>query len=210
MDIKPYKLQEPLAFPLSLYESMPIAEAVSPDGDSFVIVAGLDRHMAGQVKHYSLSEDDLELQENTSDRKRFGEGSYEEWYSKGRVPFALMHEKSDTLTAICWFGPKPLGAKSMKYLSEEERAHEKELGAEAGDWHTISYRSYNPFRGRGHMKGFVQFAIDTYLSAFPKAKLWAIFNSQNEGSISLAGKLGFKPVPEASEPDSHLRVMARE
>lgn len=210
MDIKPYKLQEPLKFPLSLYESMPIAEAISDDGDSFVIVAGLDRHMAGQVKHYSLSEDDLELQENTSDKKRFGEGSYEEWYSKGRVPFALIHENSDTLTAICWFGPKPLGAKSMKYLSDEERAHEKELGAEAGDWHTISYRSYNPFRGRGHMKGFVQFCINTYLKAFPKAKLWAIFNSQNEGSIALAGKFGFKPVPEASEPDSHLKVMARE
>jgi len=120
MEIKPYDLSDQLILPLALYESMPIADVVANDGDHFVVVVGLDRHMAGQVKHYSLSEDDLELQENTSDRKRFGEGSYEEWYAKGRVPFALMHEKSDTLTAICWFGPKPIGQKSMKYLSDEE------------------------------------------------------------------------------------------
>ena len=207
MEIKPYDLSDQLILPLALYESMPIADVVANDGDHFVVVVGLDRHMAGQVKHYSLSEDDLELQENTSDRKRFGEGSYEEWYAKGRVPFALMHEKSDTLTAICWFGPKPIGQKSMKYLSDEELKEEKNL--DAGDWHTISYRSYNPFRGKGHMKGFVQFAIDTYLKSFPQAKLWAIFNSQNEGSIALAAKLGFKPAPEASEPDSHLKVMTR-
>jgi RimJ/RimL family protein N-acetyltransferase len=56
----------------------------------------------------------------------------------------------------------------------------------------------------------MQFCIDTYLAAFPKAKLWAIFNSQNAASIALAGKLGFQSVPEASEPGSHLRVMTRE
>lgn len=209
MEIEPYSVNDALKLPLGLYESVPIAEAKSKDGDSFVVVAGLDRHMATQVKHYSLSENDPELQENTSDKQRFGEGSYEEWYAKGRVPFALIHEQSDTLTAICWFGPKPLGAKSMKYLSDEERAHEKELGAEAGDWHTISYRSYNPYRGKGHMRGFVQFCIDTYLKAYPKAKLWAIFNSHNDGSIALAGKLGFQAVAEGAESDSHLKVMAR-
>ncbi|MBX9765039.1 GNAT family N-acetyltransferase [Patescibacteria group bacterium] len=209
MDIKPYAIAKSLSLPLGLYESIPIADAVSKDGDSFMVVAGLDRHMAEQVKHYSLSEDDLELQENTSDKKRFGKGSYEDWYSKGRTPFALIHEKSESLTAICWFGPKPLGAKSMKYLSETEREAEKELAREAEDWHTISYRSYNPFRGKGHMRGFVQFCIDTYLKANPHVKLWAIFNSKNEGSIALAAKLGFSPRAEVSHPEEHLLTMVR-
>lgn len=208
MDIKPYALPEPLSFPLGLFESVPIADAVSRDNDSFVVVAGLDRHMADQVKHYSLDENDADLQENTSDKKRFGEGSYEEWYAKGRTPFALIHEKSESLTAICWFGPKPLGTKSMKYLSDEELAAAKSRDSE--NWHTISYRSYNPFRGKGHMRSFVQFAIDTYLKANPGVKLWAIFNAKNEGSIVLATKLGFSPRPEVSHPEAHLLTMVRE
>lgn len=208
MDVKPYKVATSLALPLGLYESVPIADAISRDNESFVVVSGLDRHMAEQVKHYSLDEDDADLQENTSDKKRFGEGSYEEWYAKGRSPFALIHEKSDTLTAICWFGPKPLGQKSMKYLSESEMEEEKKATAE--NWHTISYRSYNPFRGKGHMRGFVQFAIDTYTKAYPEAKLWAIFNAKNEGSIALAKKLGFVPRSDVSHPEDHLLTMVRE
>ncbi|MBY0539103.1 GNAT family N-acetyltransferase [Patescibacteria group bacterium] len=208
MDVYPYSFEGTLQFPLALFESVPIADAQSKSGERFVVVAGLDRHMAEQVKHYSLDENDADLQENTSDKKRFGEGSYEEWYSKGRTPFALIHEESDSVTAICWFGPKPLGQKSMKYLSDEEREAGKKIDAE--NWHTISYRSYNPFRGKGHMRGFVQFCIDTYLKAYPDAKLWAIFNSKNEGSIGLAQKLGFPPRPDASHPEEHLVTMVRE
>lgn len=208
MHITPYALSNTLSFPLSLYESTPIADAVSRDNDSFIVVAGLDRHMASQVKHYSLDESDADLQENTSDKKRFGEGSYEEWYAKGRTPFALIHEKTDSLTAICWFGPKPLGTKSMKYLTDKERDAEKNMDAE--NWHTISYRSYNPFRGKGHMRPFVQFCIDTYLRANPHVKLWAIFNARNEGSIALATKLGFSPRANALDPTGHLLTMVRE
>lgn len=208
MVIRPYTVKETLSTPVPLFESIPIADGEAKDGDRFTVVLGLDRHMAEQVKHYSLDENDADLQENTSDRKRFGEGSYEDWYKKGRVPFALIHEESDSVTAICWFGPKELGRKSMKYLSEAEL--KDEYTPMPGDWHTISYRSYNPFRGKGHMRGFVQFCIDTYLKANPSAKLWAIFNSKNEGSIILAQKLGFKPHDEVSHPDDHLVTMVRE
>jgi RimJ/RimL family protein N-acetyltransferase len=208
MTIQPYELKGHITYPLPLYESIPIADGESKDGERFTVVLGLDRHMAEQVKHYSLDENDADLQENTSDRKRFGEGSYEEWYKKGRVPFALIHEESDSVTAICWFGPKPLGMKSMKYLTDEER--QAEMNADAKNWHTISYRSYNPFRGKGHMRGFVTFCIDTYLKENKDAKLWAIFNSKNEGSIALAQKLGFKPREDVSHPEDHLVTMVRE
>jgi RimJ/RimL family protein N-acetyltransferase len=210
MEIHPYAVSDKLALPLGLYDSMPIADAVSKDGEHFVIVAGLDKHMASQLKHYSLSEDDAELSENTSDRKRFGEGSYEEWYAKDRTPFALVHGDSDSLIAVVWFGPKPLGAKSMKYLSDKERGEEKELAEKAGDWHTISYRSYNPYRGKGYMKSFVQFAIDTYLKSYPSAKLWAIFNLNNQASMGLAAKVGFKSRPDLERSEEHLAVMVRE
>lgn len=208
MEIQPYALDGKLKFPLELFESIPVADAQSKTGEKFTVVLGLDRHMAEQVKHYSLDENDADLQENTSDRKRFGEGSYEEWYRKGRVPFALIHEESDSVTAICWFGPKPLGQKSMKYLTEEERQAAK--GVSADNWHTISYRSYNPFRGKGHMRGFVQFCIDTYLKAHPNIKMWAIFNAKNNGSIALAQKLGFVSRDDVSHPEDHLVTMVRE
>ncbi len=205
MEIKPYILKAKLSFPPGLYESVPIADVVTNDGDHFVAIAGLDKYMATQLKHYSLSEDDLELQENTSDKKRFGEGSYEEWYAKGRTPFALVHKKSGSLAAIVWFGSKPLGRKSMKYFSAVELAEEKKLDAE--NWHTISYRSYNPFRGKGYMREFARFAIDTYLKVFPEAKLWAIFKTKNNASITLAEKLGFKLCSGISHPEENLAVM---
>jgi RimJ/RimL family protein N-acetyltransferase len=208
MKITPYAVDGKLKFPLPLYESMPIAEAVTENGDSFVIVAGLDKHMAEQVKRYSLDENDADLQENTSDKKRFGEGSYEEWYSKGRVPFALIHEPSEAVTAIAWFGPKPVGSKSLRYLTPEEAEAEKKLTSDI--WHTISYRCYNPFRGKGLMRDFVQFGIETYLSQYPDGKIWAIINVENPASMKLAEKLGFKPMPEASHPEEHLTVMVRE
>ncbi len=208
MDIKPYTLKTELQFPLALYESIPIAEAEA-NGEHFVVVAGLDRHMAEQVKHYSLDENDAELQENTSDRKRFGEGSYEEWYSKNRVPFALVHEETDSVTAICWFGPKPIGSKSLRYLSEVEAKGEVDLKEQADNWHTISYRAYNPFRGKGIMTGFAQFCIEQYQKVFPDARIWAIINMKNPSSSRLAEKLGFKKDDDASHPEENLVVMVR-
>lgn len=207
MDIKPYKLPHPLAFPLPLYESVPIAEATAKDGESFMIVAGLDKHMAEQVKQYSLNEHDPELIENTSDKKRFGEGSYEEWYSKQRTPFALIHSDTETVTAICWFGPKAFGRKSMKYLSAEEL--KDEFTPAEGEWHTISYRSYNPFRGKGLMRGFVDYVTKEYIKGFPNAKIWAIINTSNPASLILAEKLGYKTEEDASHPEEHLAVMVR-
>lgn len=207
MNVTPYQLPQPLKFPLPLYESVPIAEATGKDGELFMIVAGLDKHMAEQVKRYSLDESDSDLIENTSDKKRFGEGSYEEWYSKQRTPFALIHEKTETVTAICWFGPKEFGRKSMKYLSAEEL--KDEYAPAEGEWHTISYRSYNPFRGRGLMRGFVDYATKEYLKAFPNAKIWAIINTTNPASLKLAEKLGYKTAEDASHPEEHLTVMVR-
>jgi len=204
MDIKPYNIDPETTFPLPLYESIPLAE-VTANGDSFAIVAGLDKHMAEQVKQHSLDENDADLQEHTSDRKRFGEGSYEEWYSKKRTPFALIHEETDAVTAICWFGPKPLGRKSLRYLTDEEAKEEKNLSE--GTWHTISYRCYNPYRGKGLMNDFVRFCINTYTRKFPGVGIWAIINVDNPASKRLAEKLGFKMDPGSSHPDENLVVM---
>jgi hypothetical protein len=197
-----------LRLPLPLFATLPLGSAVSRDGGTFTVLAGLDQSLVSQLKKYSLDESDTELQENTSDRMRFGEGSYEEWYGRKRVPFALVNAKTGTLAAIAWFGPKPLAQPSMKYLSDEER--KKAEAEDSGMWHTISYRCYGPYRGKGLMRGFVQFAMDEYLKALPGAKLWAIINTKNQASDALAEKLGFKPLPEASHPEENLLVMVRE
>ena len=107
--------------PIPIYTSARIGSMRSRDGETFTMYAGLEIDQVAQLRAYSLDETDEEIQKNTSDRQRFGEGSYEKWYAKGRVPFALVHDATGTLAAITWFGPKPLGRKSLKHLSEEER-----------------------------------------------------------------------------------------
>lgn len=197
------------ALPLPLYNSVRIGEALSKDGDQFSIHAGLNREHAKRLKELSLDENDSDLQKNTSDRERFGEGSYEEWYAKSRTPFALVHTATNDLAGIAWFGPKPLGRKSLKHLTDEELALD-EKSLDAGNWHTISYRCYPNFRGKGLMKAFVGFSMDLYVRSIPDVRLWAGINTENTASDALALSLGFRPLEEISDRQANWLVMVKE
>lgn len=170
------------------------------------MVVGLSEDMVRQLRERSLDESDIEIQQNTSDHERFGTGRYEEWYAKGRTPFALVHAKTDALAAVAWFGPKPLGRKSLKHLSPEER-NEDETAMDAGDWHTIVYRSYQPFRGQGIMKEFVRAAMGIYRSVFPRARFWTGVHSDNPASVGLSRSLGLEIDEELSDPAHHYTLM---
>ena len=198
----------PQGVPVPLYESVRIGSAENR-GESFDIYMGIDRTMAEKIRELSLNLEDKDLQENTSDYKRFGTGSYEDWYSKSRVPFILVHKNTGALAALVWYGPKPLGRKSLKHLSAEELKNEYvvESAPPVGGWHTIVPRSYPPFRGTGIMKGFTQATLDAYLHYFPKAKIWAGINRNNPASIGLHEKLGFKI--DESISDDHGVVMVK-
>lgn len=180
----------PAALPLPLYRSVRIGTLETDADARFAFSLGLSEGEAAQLKTLSLA-DDPALRENTSDYERFGVGSYADWYAKGRSIFALTDEKDGALAAIVWYGPKPLGRKSLKHLSPEERAQENESVKDAGDWHTIVFRSYPPYRGTGIMTGFAAATIDIYRRYFPEARLWAGINGTNAGSIRLCEKLGF-------------------
>ena len=196
------------AKPMPLGESVELAEATSTGGAVFLLREGLDASLIQQLKNYSFNVSDAELQ-RTSDFERFGKGSYEEWYgSKERTMFALVQKNTGTLAAIAWFGPKPLGRKSMKHLSEDERAEDERL-MDADNWHTIVYRSYPPFRGTGIMKDFVRFCMDAYVRRHPDAKLWAGIYGANPASISLATGLGFT-AHESSGSDTEETIMVKE
>lgn len=206
MEIKPYT-SESLSFPLPLYNSVRIGEATGKDGVRFFIYAGLSKALASELKTLSLDLNDAALQDNTSDRERFGIGSYETWYMKNRTPFALVDAETGSLAAFAWFGPKALGIKSQKNLKNkkaETTAPNKE------NWHTVSYRCYPRFRGKGLMKGFVGFAMDIYMKKFPNIKIWAGIKTENMASDALASSLGFKPDEKASDPDTHWLVMVKE
>ncbi len=187
----------PRRVPVPLYEAIRIGTAENKN-DYFDIFLGLDKAMVEKLRARSLDTADTDLQENTSDFKRFGEGSYDDWYSKSRVPFALMHKNTGALAALVWLGPKPLGRKSIKRLSEEELKNEKTV--ESGGWHTIVFRSYLPFRGQGLMKEFVRATTDVYTHYCPDAKLWAGINRKNLASIALAEKLGHTIDESHSDP----------
>ena len=179
----------------------------SKDGTSFDILVGLDAALVAQVREHSLNIGDKELQENTSDYKRFGAGSYEEWYSKERTPYALV-DGVGKLAALAWFGPKPLGRKSLRYLSAEELA--KEGMQEKSDWHTIVYRSYAPYRGTGLMTEFMEKITEDYLQRYPDAKLWAGISMKNAASVALAKKLGYIQKEEYVDAEAQWCAMIRE
>jgi RimJ/RimL family protein N-acetyltransferase len=188
---------------LKPFDAVEIGQA-EQKGELFSITLGLDAGSVAELRKLSLDTSDPALQENTSDLKRFGTGSYEEWYAKKRFPFALVHKKTGALAAFVWFGPKELGRKSMKHLSAEELAQEKE--AATGDWHTIAFRSYPPFRGTGIMKEFVRTATDVYLKYFPEAKLWTSNNRANTASVGLSEKLGYKIDESLSDKETVTMV----
>jgi RimJ/RimL family protein N-acetyltransferase len=189
---------------IPIYTSRQLSSLRSKDGQVFSVFIGLNRTHLAQLKERSLDMNDIELQKNTSDRKRFGEGSYEEWYSKERTPYALI-SPDGKLAALAWFGPKPIGRKSLRFLSAEELAKENEQ--EKSDWHTIVYRSYEPFRGAGLMTPFLRMAMDDYKKNYPRARLWAGISTDNPASLGLAQKLGFKKLPEYVDNDAHWCVM---
>jgi GNAT superfamily N-acetyltransferase len=176
-----------LGLPLPLYKSIVIADA-EHEGEQFFIALGLDRKLTADVKTRSLDREDRDIQEQTSDRKRFGEGSYEKWYAKDRTPIALVAE-GGTLAALLWFGPESFG--------------------EVGPWHTVAYRSYAPYRGKGIMKAFARFAIAKYKALRPEVKLWAAIHSGNAASIALAEKLGFKRVGDATAETAQIVMVQR-
>jgi RimJ/RimL family protein N-acetyltransferase len=194
----------PPSLPLPIFTSVRIGEVSGKSGEAFDLVAGLDEKLVAQLKQHSLDMSDTELQENTSDHARFGEGSYEAWYAKNRVPFALVHKESGTLAALIWFGPKPLGRKSLKHLSPEERAQD-ERAMDSGDWHTIVFRAYKPYRGQGLMKPFALEAMRIYKDYFPSARIWAGINAKNAASIALAEKVGLRK--DASVSDENWVAM---
>ncbi len=207
MEIVPLKKTAPISFPLPLYESICIAEATDKEIGRFFIFAGLSRELAAQLKKLSLDEGDTELQKNTSDLERFGYGSFENWYKKQRTPFCLVEKDTNSLAAIVWFGPKSPGLKSEKHENNNQATFGKDNEQK---WHTISYRCYPRFRGKGLMKKFAGFVMDIYLQKLGKVKLWAGINSKNMTSGALAASLGFTRDENLSNPKANWLVMVRQ
>lgn len=176
------------SLPLPIFHSIHIADAIARDGEEFSVFVGLEKKYVEQLKQLSLDKNDIDLQNNTGDRERFGEGSYEDWYKKPRTPFTLIHKKTDALAALVWLGPSPL-------LPNQE------------NWHTVGWRSYKPFRGKGIMKVFAQFVIDFYRGKVSNTKLWIEIRNENTGSIKLATGLDFQILEEESDDVSLVMVL---
>lgn len=207
MEITPNTALPEVSFPLPLYASETIASAKSSGGEEFEITIGLDKKAAEEIKKHALDENDEELLKNTSDRKRFGEGSYEKWYAKDRTPFCLVHKKTGALAAFAWFGPEPISRKSLENAAGlESRGDGKK---ESGGWHTIGYRSYKPFRGKGLMKDFMKFAIKIYSENRPGLRYWLGVKPENAASIALASSLGFTISEENSDRTAESLIMIK-
>ncbi len=205
MEITIETSKQPQSVPTPLYQSVCIGSAENND-ESFDIYLGLDEKMVENLKTLSSNTEDTDLQENTSDFERFAKGSYAEWYAKDRIPFALVHRNTGALAAFVWFGPKALGVKSLKHLSQEERESANMMESE--NWHTIAFRSYPPFRGTGIMKKFVIAATEVYQHYFPEGKLWTSNNRANISSVKLSEKLGYQINESLSDSETVTMIRA--
>src|SRR3989338_91054 len=208
MEITPLKSNLSPSFPLPIYQSIKIGEAINEEGGRFFIVAGLGKEKAKELKTLSSDILDIELQNFTSDRERFVQGSYETWYAKDRTPFALIDTKNNALAAIVWFGPKPLGEKSEN--PSEEDAHQNYTLDKKEKWHTISYRCYPLYRGKHLMKDFAKYVMTIYLNSRGGIKLWAAIKTDNVKNGGLASSLGFKIHEKLTDLKNHRLVMIRE
>ncbi|MDP9249680.1 MAG: hypothetical protein M3M85_04210 [bacterium] len=208
MKINPREKAESYSLPLPIYQSFHIADAFNKQGEEFGILVGLDKKYVEELRALSADETDTDLQNFTSDRKRFVEGTYEHWYQKNRSLYALIHKQSDNLAALVWFGPKPLGKKSMKFenASEEESS---DAGNSQSEWHTISFRAYSNHRGTGMMKRFTEFAMAEYKKQFPNVKFWAGTDDRNDGSVGLLQSLGYHIDSECSDLVEHWLIMVK-
>ena len=187
---------------MPIYSAIRIADGIGKDGEEFDVYVGLEKKYIEQLKQLSLDNKDVDLQSHTGDRARFGEGSYEVWYNKSRTPFCLIHKRTDALAAFIWFGPKPLGEKSLKF--RKDREYEKQ-----DIWHTISCRSYPLFRGKGLMKNFIKFAMDIYKNHFPSVMIWNGMDDRNTAMVKLSSDLGFETDKENSDLSEHWLVMVK-
>jgi len=187
MNIISKSVIKPLLFPLPIYTAIQIAEVTSKDGENFYLFVGLDLEMIAEIKTLSLDKSDIELHKYANDFKRFGVGSYEEWYKKNRTPFTLIHKETKKIAALIWLGPMVL---------------EKQQG----NWHGVAWRSYKPFRGKGLMRGFCNFVIDIYGKNISDMKLWGKFKKENTPSVGLATGLGFQILEEASNEEYLIMV----
>ncbi len=164
-----------LELPLAIYDSFELGSVSAKDGEPFQAHMGIDKTLVEQLKKKSLDDTDVELQRNTSDKKRFGTVGYEAWYAKDRTIFALT-DNAGNLAAIVWIGPDPLPQFDIRTDKT---------------WATIAFRAYEPYRGRGLMKPFSFLAIQQYKKMRPSHRLWLETNPDNEAGKYLYAKLGF-------------------
>lgn len=203
MKINPLNKQEKISLPVPIYSSIKIADAIDKNGREYSIFIGIENKYAQQLKRLSLDKSDVAIQNNTGDRRRFGEGSYQEWYEKNRTPFVLIDKQKDELAAIIWFGPKSLGKKSLKFGEESKDITQNE-------WHTVVWRCYPTYRGSGLMKSFSSYVTEVYKKQFlENIKFWAGMDNRNNAMVGLSAKLGFEADEENSDLDSNWLVVVK-
>ena len=202
MKIIPKENLPNFSLPLLIYSAIRVADGIGKDGEEFDVYVGLEKKYIEQLKKLSLDKKDVDLQNHTGDRKRFGEGLYEVWYNKNRTPFCLIHKRTDALAALIWFGPKPLGEKSIKFRKDKEYENQN-------IWHTVSYRSYPNFRGKGLMKNFSKFVIDFYKNKFPNIMIWAGMDDRNTAMVKLSSDLSFEIDEKSSDLSENWLVMVK-
>lgn len=179
--VSPLAIASTLRLPLPLYTSVPVGRMTLESGATYAILAGIPQDVTTQLRERSLDADDEALQNNTRDSVRFGpEGSYEAWYSRGRLPLVLL-SADNQLAALAWYGPAGLPDDSE--VPVEDRG---------GEWDTAGYRAYGEHRGKGLMTPFIQFSLQVHDDVFPGRRIWIETKEDNAVGRRVFQKCGFR------------------
>lgn len=154
-------------------------EELNIDGvGKFSVHRDLSEDIIERIINFSTDEEDVALQENTSDKKRFKDReAFDEWLKKGRSTFVLS-DSENNIAAFIWYG---------------ERNPPETIEENSKSWDTIAFRAYEPYRGKGIMRPFSEYVLSIWKENTGR-KMWLEVHKDNVPGIRLYEKLGFKTV----------------
>lgn len=142
---------------------------------NFQIHLGIKETLIPQLIEHSQNLEDIDLQKNTGDKKRFSDTEkIRSWYQQWRYVFTLISQKWE-LAGIWW--ARPCTLPKLSKIANNELWNE--IGNKEKNLHTNAIRIYPNFRGQRIGTPFISDCSMYYRDMFPNAIMCIDTDSDN-------------------------------